>query len=407
MTKERVIQLLQKKENIQLEFKEAHNKLPSNLFETICAMLNRSGGDIILGADNNGSITGIEKDKINSLKTELVTLSNNPEQLKPPFILFPQSYEINDKCIIHIQVPSSSQVHKKSNTVYDRSDDGDFKINEPHRIAELYNQKRIYYTETKIYKYLKFEDFNQKLFPKIRNLIKGNNPNHPWLKLNYQQMLKTAGLWRIDSQTGEEGYTLASALLFGKPEVILSIAPYYKIDALVRKIDKDRYDDREYIQVNLIEAYDKLMDFISKHLPDKFHLIRDQRVSLRNKIFREVIANLLIHREYMNAEPARLIIYSDRVETLNPNNPKTKGQISPDNFTPFSKNPLIAKFFTQLGWVDELGSGVLNVTNYLKAYSGKEPQFIEDNTFKTIIPLDEIVNYKDVGTNEIIVGEKL
>lgn len=407
MTKKRVIQLLQKKENIQLEFKEANNKLPSSLFETICAMLNRSGGDIILGADNNGKVTGIEQNKIDSFKTELVTLSNNPEQLKPPFILFPQSYEINGKWIIHIQVPASSQVHKKANTVYDRSDDGDFKINEPHRIAELYNQKRAYYTETKIYKYLKFEDFNQKLFPKIRNLIKSNNPNHPWLRLNYQQMLKTAGLWRADSQTGEEGYTLASALLFGKPEVILNIIPYYKIDALVRKVDTDRYDDREYIQVNLIEAYDKLMDFITKHLPDKFHLIRDQRVSLRNKIFREVIANLLIHREYLNAEPARLIIYSDRVETTNPNNPHQRGIISPDNFTPFSKNPLLAKFFTQLGWVDELGSGVLNVTKYLKAYSGREPEFIEDATFKVIIPLNGTVNYKSVGANEITVGEKI
>lgn len=106
----------------------------------------------------------------------------------------------------------------------------------------------------------------------------------------------------------------------------------------------------------------------------------------------------------MNAEPARLIIYSDRVETLNPNNPKNKGQISPDNFTPFSKNPLIAKFFTQLGWVDELGSGVLNVTNYLKAYSGKEAQFIEDNTFKTIIPLDEGSNKKVGGSNSLDEG---
>jgi len=233
--KEKLLQLLKKKENLHLEFKESHNKLPSNLFETICAMLNRSGGDIILGVDDSGNITGIKADKIDSLKTELVTLSNNPDQLKPPFILFPQSYEINNKWIIHIQVPVSSQVHKKANTVFDRSDDGDFKINEPHRIAELYNQKRAYYTETKIYKYLKFEDFNQKLFPKIRNLIKGNNPNHPWLKLNYQQMLKTAGLWRHDSQAGEEGYTLASALLFGKPETILSIAPYYKNRCLSKK----------------------------------------------------------------------------------------------------------------------------------------------------------------------------
>jgi len=185
-----------------------------------------------------------------------------------------------------------------------------------------------------------------------------------------------------------------------------------KIDALVRKIDTDRYDDREYIQVNLIEAYDKLMDFIAKHLPDKFHLIRDQRVSLRSKIFREVIANLLVHREYTNAEPARLIIYSDRVETLNPNNPHDRGIISPDNFTPFSKNPLIAKFFTQLGWVDELGSGVLNVNRYLKAYSGAKPEFIEDNTFKVIIPLfsSELIVGEKIssdGANELTVGEKI
>lgn len=38
----------------------------------------------------------------------------------------------------------------------------------------------------------------------------------------------------------------------------------------------------------------------------------------------------------------------------------------------------------------ELGSGVLNINRYLKAYSGHDhPQFIEGAVFKTIIPLDE------------------
>ena len=40
--------------------------------------------------------------------------------------------------------------------------------------------------------------------------------------------------------------------------------------------------------------------------------------------------------------------------------------------------------------MDELGSGVLNVNKYLPVYApGKKPQFIEGNSFKMIIPLDE------------------
>ena len=40
--------------------------------------------------------------------------------------------------------------------------------------------------------------------------------------------------------------------------------------------------------------------------------------------------------------------------------------------------------------MDELGSGVLNVNKYLPFYSpGKKPQFIEGNSFKMIIPLDD------------------
>lgn len=134
----------------------------------------------------------------------------------------------------------------------------------------------------------------------------------------------------------------------------------------------------------------KGMDFTAKHLPDKFYMEGDQRVSLRAKIFREVVANLIVHREYTNALAATFIIYKDRVETGNASNSHGDGPISPDNFAPFSKNPLISKFFTQLGRVDELGSGVLNVNKYLPAYApGKRPQFIEGSSFKMIIPLDE------------------
>ncbi|MCB0381431.1 MAG: transcriptional regulator, partial [Flavobacteriales bacterium] len=56
-------------------------------------------------------------------------------------------------------------------------------------------------------------------------------------------------------------------------------------------------------------------------------------------------------------------------------------------------------FFIQLGRVDELGSGVINVNKFIKEYSGKDnPTFIEGKTFKMTIPLSkEITDGAVVG----------
>jgi ATP-dependent DNA helicase RecG len=397
MSIERVKRLLKEKENIRLEFKEAVGALPVNLFESVCSMLNRDGGDIILGVNDSGVIKGVEESLVSTFVTNLVNLSNNQQKLDPPFILSPQCFQINGKWIIHIQVPASSQVHKNANTIFDRSNDGDFRITQAHQIAEIYNRKRNHYTEGIIYPALRFEDFKSELFPKVRNLIRSNNANHPWLALNDHQMLEKAGLWKRDFQTAQEGYTLAAALLFGKDEVIQQIVPHFKIDALVRIQDINRYDDREYIQTNLIEAYEQLMSFVAKHLPDKFYMEGDQRVSLRTKIFREVVANLIVHREYTNAHPCTFIINSDRVVSENANNPHGNGPIDPNSFTPFAKNPTIAKLFIQIGRVDELGSGVLNVNRLIKEYTNDGTvQFIEGTTFKMIISFD-LSSIKDIG----------
>lgn len=205
------------------------------------------------------------------------------------------------------------------------------------------------------------------------------------------ELLKSAGLYLKDYQSGKEGLTLAAVLLLGKDELIFSVIPHYRTDAILRREDIDRYDDRDDIRTNLIESYERLMMFTAKHLKDKFHLEKDQRVSLRDKIFREVISNILIHREYSNPYPAKLVIEADKVFTENSNKPHGNGIIDPTNFSPYPKNPVIARFFKEIGWVDELGSGVRNIYKYSKFYSGKEPLFIEEDIFKTIIPLTEQV----------------
>lgn len=41
-----LINIINEGEGITTEFKEASNRLPRNLFETVCAFLNRNGGNI-------------------------------------------------------------------------------------------------------------------------------------------------------------------------------------------------------------------------------------------------------------------------------------------------------------------------------------------------------------------------
>jgi len=177
-------------------------------------------------------------------------------------------------------------------------------------------------------------------------------------------------------------------MMFGTDEIIQSVAPGYKFDALLRRRDKDRYDDREIVRTNLIDAFDLLMTFIEKHLNDPFYLEGTISVSLRTRIFRELVANIIAHREYTSAAPATLTIYEDRVELMNPNVPHYHGRIDPARFTPYPKNPTICKFLMQLGRYEELGSGINNVTKYLPLYApgAGAPSFSDDDMFTTIVP---------------------
>ncbi|MFA7139270.1 MAG: hypothetical protein WC151_12220 [Bacteroidales bacterium] len=61
-----------------------------------------------------------------------------------------------------------------------------------------------------------------------------------------------------DLQSGKEGITLGGILIFGTEELIHAALPHYRTDAILRRVNLDRYDDRDDIRVNLLENYDAL-----------------------------------------------------------------------------------------------------------------------------------------------------
>ena len=190
-----------------------------------------------------------------------------------------------------------------------------------------------------------------------------------------------------------DGFNLAAIMLLGKDDVILNVAPAYVTDALVRKVNLDCYDDREVIKTNLVESYDRLLDFGKKHLPDKFFLEDTINKSLRNIILREMVSNILMHREFSSSYTAKFVIEKEQMYIENACRATGEGNITVNNLEPDPKNPVIASFFRNIGYADQLGSGVRNLFKYSKYYSGKEPEFIEGDVFKIIVPLDDGYSY--------------
>jgi predicted HTH transcriptional regulator len=123
------------------------------------------------------------------------------------------------------------------------------------------------------------------------------------------------------------------------------------------------------------------MNFVQRNLPDKFSLDEKNinRIDLRNIIFREIVANLLIHREFSSSFEAKFLIFSDKIITENWNKPLQFGNITIENWTSHTKNPLIAKVFRELKWVEELGSGKKNILKFASLYFDNQAITIKDD----------------------------
>ncbi len=410
VNKENLLKLIKQGEGISVEFKKSKRSLNKDVFETVCAFLNRNGGHIFLGVDDDGRILGVEQNSVDKIIDNFVTQCNNPQKLFPPYYLNPQKIILEEKIVIYIFVPESSLVHSLNGVIFDRNHDGDFNVSKnSNHISMMYLRKQSSYTENIIYPYATLEDLDAKLINIAKIRAKNENGgNHPWFEMNNLEFLKSAQLYKKDFQTGKKGITLAGILLFGKDETILNVLPHHQTDAILRQNNLDRYDDRDDIRTNLIDTYKRLMSFVEKHLPDPFYMEEDSRVSLRNKIFREAVSNIIIHREYTSAFPAKMIIENEKVVFENANRVNKTGNILPNNFTPFPKNPIIAKVFKEIGFADELGSGVRNIFKYTKHYSkGNSPRIMEEDIFKIIIPIPtepEGFRLEDGGLNSKVEG---
>ena len=187
-----LLDILKNGEKIDVELKTAKNKLPSTLFETVCAFLNRSGGHIFLGVDDSKKIVGINPDKVADLRKDFASLCNNPQKIFPTIKLLIKEYEDEDKSILYINVYESSEVHRTNNKIFDRNEDGDYDItNNTSLISQMYVRKSSSYAENEIFEYATLNDLRRDVIAKARQMAVNKDTNHPWQYMDDLALLRS------------------------------------------------------------------------------------------------------------------------------------------------------------------------------------------------------------------------
>lgn len=116
---------------------------------------------------------------------------------------------------------------------------------------------------------------------------------------------------------------------------------------------------------------------------------RDAGPRFAREVIREVLLNAVAHRDWTRFVDTELVVYADRLEVTSPGSlPNTMtiekmiaGQRSP-------RNPILVDVLRDYGYVDARGMGIRNkVIPLVRAMTGRDPVFEEtDDYLRTIVP---------------------
>ena len=152
------------------------------------------------------------------------------------------------------------------------------------------------------------EDIDIDSLNRYRQLFKLSSPDHPWLALNDIDLLKMLGGYRKDRQSGEEGFTVAGLLMFGKTLSITDeeCCPHFYPDYQERLTEEDdiRWTNRICAdgtwEANLFNFYQRVLPRLQSVLPKPFKLENNTRIeeTPAHVAVRETLINLCVHADY-------------------------------------------------------------------------------------------------------------
>ncbi len=348
-------QLITQGENAQIEFKSGDVR-PDAVAREMTAFANTLGGTLLIGVEDDGSISGIRDTNIDQW---IANISRNN--------VIPAIQPSVDHVVVAGKTICAITIHKGKDKPY-QTLDGKYwlRVGSTNRTAtkeelsRLFQQAGLVHFDTAPVADTGIEGIDFRLVDHYYRTY--YETAFLDLAIDEQQSL----LQNADILTAFEGgqvATVGGLLMFGKqPQRRL---PHSSIMFAVFKgtdITDDLADKKEVIGT-LPELIDKTVGLVQLFLPNPSTIEgtrRTETVLIPLKVIREAVVNAVAHRDYsLSQRKIQVHVFSDRVEITSPGklaNTLTLAKIRYGNSAP--RNIFLMKFLDNLRYFDGLGRGI-------------------------------------------------
>ena len=397
MTRSELLELIANGENSGVEFKRDELR-PEQLAKEVVAVANFRGGRILLGVDDDGTITGIQRADLERWVMDTVF----GRYVHPMIIPFYEEVQVDEQH--RVAVITVSQGVTKPYVV--RSQDREdiyIRVGSTSRLATREQQARLYALGGMLHAELLpisgsgLADLSLDRLKDYLSTIVGDKIL-PTSDEEWRDRLCGLG-FMVEREDGPAICTIAGLVLFGhSPRRLLHQAGVrwmafegedksYKalddrlIDGPLAALRKASAGGGSVIAENglLENLVDAMRPFISEEAAEvDASMRRERRWVFPVEAVREAIVNALAHRDWTRYEEIEVARYADRLEILSPGalqNSMTVEKMIAGQRSP--RNPLIVEVLRDYGYVDARGMGVRNkIIPLLLEHNGTEPEFI-------------------------------
>ena len=304
----------------ELEFKSARGGLPRSLWETYSAMANTHGGVILLGVEDDGTVSGV--DDAARLKKAFWDTINNRGKVNVNLLAGDDVAAVSHdaKTLLAIRVPQATRYNRPVflgqnplTGTFRRNFEGDYRCTE-QEVGRMLSDRSEEPADSHILELFTLGDLDRPSLQQYRQRFASHKPAHPWLSEDDTGLLAKLGGWRRDRRSGIEGLTVAGLLMFGTDEAIREAAPQYQVDYR-EKLSADpevRWTDRVTVDgtwcANLYQFYIRVFQRLARDLKLPFRLRSDlfrAGETVVHEAIREALVNALIHADYQGQEIGR------------------------------------------------------------------------------------------------------
>ena len=365
---EQLIERLQNRESLDLEFKDCRGGLSNDLWETVCAFANTQGGWLLIGVDKKGIAVGFDEDHANNLKKDLFDIERNKNKISREVFtdndVELDRHETNNRVLIVVRIAAvprtSKPVFLNNNPMtgtFVRRHESDYRCNE-QEVKRMFRDASAEAIDSNIIEFFGRDSLLKDSINRYRQRLQNRSPEHEFN--DYDELRFLIALGAID-ESGQYP-TIAGLLMFGSDHSLRKWRKRHLIDFRVNATDVNEtiWIDRIAWEGNLLDGYFKIFSRLTEGIPIP-HIIRDaERVEDTpvHIALREAFVNLLVHGDYAESD-ASLIIKSPQGYYFR--NPGASRITSQDLFTgnrSDPRNPNLLFMFRLIGLADEAGSGI-------------------------------------------------